>query len=273
MGKVIKIIFTVKILFLISVFLIWSNLYAYSPTIQEISLLGKVNSTFAKQIKKDFSYKSKILKNISNLQKLNTNERTAFFLSWVYSYISSYKLVNESPIINNSFKKDFLEKYWKDILWNKNIDSRCIDNYEFVDKIAQKQDFPTELILAIWKMETNCNLHNPNNWYWLFQMTSFYFKPWWISKEQAQEQVYRMISVAKNKIKYYERKTKKKINISYSNYDLWSIQMFAWLYVWNRQKISPTKSLYANWNINQKMKYKVDWIVTSLIKVLYTKIK
>jgi len=30
-----------------------------------------------------------------------------------------------------------------------------------IDKIAKEYNFPTELIIATWKIETNCNFQNP----------------------------------------------------------------------------------------------------------------
>lgn len=36
-------------------------------------------------------------------------------------------------------------------------------NYDFIDKIAKEQNFPTELIIAMWKKEDNCHLDNPSN--------------------------------------------------------------------------------------------------------------
>jgi hypothetical protein len=38
-----------------------------------------------------------------------------------------------------------------------------VKNYDFIDEVAKEQDFPTELIIAMWKKEHNCNLDNPPN--------------------------------------------------------------------------------------------------------------
>jgi len=64
---------------------------------------------------------------------------------------------------NSQFERDFFETYGKNIVYKNKLRDGCTKHFDFVDEIAQKNDFPTALILAVWSKEFNCILANPAN--------------------------------------------------------------------------------------------------------------
>lgn len=245
-------------------FAIW-----YNPTATEVVKLNKALYYLEKKFNNNNIKINQFVKLIKQTRlESNLNEKQIYFLTQIEKHFNPENVVInlEQNQINN-FKSNFVNKYWNSILWDKNIDPKCVNKYYFVDNIAKNLNFPTELVLAIWKMETNCNMNNPKNWDWIFQIRSFYFKPWPISDKNLEEQINILVKLIDWKLKYYNKKYKKNINISYENYGIYDIQIIAWLYSWNYKKVSPEKSLFWNGNLSKKFISKKDWLVTNIIKV------
>ena len=58
----------------------------------------------------------------------------------------------------NEKSKAFFETYGSSITTSLNVSEKCTKHFDFIDEIAKKNDFPTELIIATWSKEYNCNL-------------------------------------------------------------------------------------------------------------------
>ncbi len=220
----------------------------------------------------------KILKNNStknskkNEKKLITKKKNSYKKEQKeISNKKSSKNVNEK--INN-FRKKFYQKYSKNIISKNPISPLCIKKYDLIDSIAKKNNFPTELIIATWWMEHSCIFDNPENWWWNFQITKNYYKPWKITNKQFAKQIQDFINFSKNKWKFYERYKKFKkntINLQYNNYDFPSIRYHAIAYNWVINDYYTSK--YVNWNLNKNVAYKKDWITTRFLKILAWEIK
>jgi len=183
------------------------------------------------------------------------------------------KINSENNLINKK-RIDFYNKYAKNIISKNPISNLCLKKYDLIDKIAKKNNFPTELIIATWWMEHSCIFKNPSNWNWNFQIITRVYKPGKITDKQFEIQVQDFIDFSKNKWKFYERYKKLKswtIKLEYNNYDFISIKYHSAAYngVFNHLE----NSKYINWNLNKNVVYKKDWITTRFLKILDWKIK
>jgi len=216
------------------------------------------------------------IKNKDNINNLIFLVKFSDILNY---YINKEKIILEEKKINNNkdnlknFHLNFINTYWNEINWN--IEDKCINNYDFIDKIAKKYNFPTELIIATWRKESWCNMINPNNWDWLFQIRANYYIPWKINQEKLEEQIIDFITYSHNKWIYFQKNKKLKqdfnqetLNITYNNYTLKDLQIHAMLYNWISKKYTLETSKYANWNINKNIITDTDWVITLLIKSL-----
>lgn len=180
---------------------------------------------------------------------------------------------NPSGEINN--KKNFFDSYGKNIIEKRNLRVWCTKYFDFVDGIAKKNNFPTELIIAVWAKESNCWLFNPYNGWWPFQITSQYHTPWEITLEEMWEKIQAFIDFSKWKIAYYNsNKTYKRkfweenIDFSYDNYTLKDLQLYAVLYNGIGKTTDYQTSKFANWNLNNSLSSDTDGIVTLFLKIL-----
>ena len=238
-------------------------------------------------------YQSKLDAINSIIPKYKNNIKNWYFLSQIkieleniiannYVSIPQVEIQEESTPINteeksnslNDFKLKFLNKYWNNLIW-KNLDEKCIKYYDFIDNISKQNDFPTALVIATWRMEWWCNLSNPNNWWWPFQITSHYYKPWKISLDEFWVSIKNFIDFSKNKWKNYEKNPKLKekfqdhdIEITYNYFPMIDLKIHSALYNWLKNKSSLDSSLFINWNFNSDLKSKTDWIITTFLKVL-----
>jgi len=230
-------------------------------------------------------------KNRDNIQKWQYLNQIKLILEEIIK--NNYVQIEENIELNLNNKKDidfiienyknfeleFLKKYWNDILWWDILD-KCMQHYDYIDVISKQNNFPTPLVIATWRIEGGCNLSNPNNWWWPFQITSQYYKPWKVTLDDFWKSVVNFINFSKNKWSKYEKNknlkqkfTQEKINITYENYTIEDIRIHSALYNWLKNKSSLENSLFINWNFNSKLVSKYDWILTLFIKVLKYKQK
>lgn len=212
------------------------------------------------------------LKNKNNVDNLIFLVKFSDILAY---YINKEKIFLEENKINKlkKFHIDFVLSHWKDL--DNYIEEKCIKNYDLIDEIAKKNNFPTELIIATWRKESSCNMINPKNWDWIFQIVSHYYEPWKINEKEFKQQINdfikythkKWISFEKNK-KLKEKFNQDNLNITYDNYTLKDLQIHAMLYNWVSKKYTLEKSKYTNWNLNEIILSKNDWIITLLIKIL-----
>ena len=171
----------------------------------------------------------------------------------------------------------FFETYWKDITTDLKVNEKCTKYFDFIDNIATSNNFPTELIIATWSKEYNCNLSNPNNWYWPFQISSKYYIPWDISLDIFSISIQDFIDFSKWKWKYFNenkyidyksRFWSENINISYDNYTIRDLKLHSLLYNWIKSNTKLDTNTFANDNLNKEIVSNSDWIVTSFLKIL-----
>lgn len=251
--------------------------------------------TIYKKIDKLYSEKKinkiVIIKNKVNklIEKNREKERNMYLLRQIKNKLIIYiekdkkekeleaKKINENK--NITLKQKLLKKYWSELNWE--ISAICIKNYDFIDKIAKEQNFPTELIIAMWKKEHNCHLDNPSNWWWAFQITSKYYKPWEISLEEFKTEIIDFINFSKNKINYYNKDIgkfkayfgKENILLTYDTFSARDIRLYGLLYNWIKKTTNLETFLFANANLKADLKSNSDWIFTLFLKVIKSKTK
>ncbi|MDD5213126.1 MAG: hypothetical protein PHG82_01765 [Candidatus Gracilibacteria bacterium] len=286
---------------LVSSIILTSSSYAtYSPTQEENIKLQTI------QTKIDSIYKNKgverieILKNQINkyIETNRENERTIYFLRIIKNSLVAYiekdkkehpqkavkiktpeKKVSLAKAIKINPKQNLIDTYGKEI--SGEITNACIKNYDFIDAIAKEQDFPTELIIAMWKKEHNCNLDNPPNGWGAFQITSRYYNPGKISLEEFKSEIIDFINFSKNKINYYNKDSGKfkkyfgdeNIKISHDNFSIRDLRLYGLLYNGIRKSADLETFTFANANLNSDLKSNSDGIVTSVLKVIKWKLK
>ncbi len=279
---------------IISSILLINSSFAYSPNYDENQKLEYIykqidNLYTDKKIDKIIRIKNKIN---SKIEKNRNHEKNMYFLRLIknklVSYIEKHEKIKKEARAKAKLlevkketnpKKVFVNKYWNQISWE--ITNACIKNYDFVDKIAKEQDFPTALIIAMWKKEHNCYLDNPANGWWAFQITSRYYNPGEISLEEFKQEVIDFINFSKNKIAYYNKDSgkfkaifgKEDIVLNYSNYSARNIRLYALLYNWIKKSTNINTFLFANANLNWDLKSNSDWILTTFVKVLKWELK
>lgn len=274
MKKIIAYIF-------ISSIILTSSIHAvYIPTQDEEIKLKNIESKISSIYKNKWVKKIENIKNQINyyIEKNRENERTMYFLRIIknnlISYIEKDKQEKEKKFTIKTSKQSLLDKYGKEISWD--ILASCVKYYDVIDSIAKENNFPTNLIIAIWKKEHNCYLDNPTNSWWAFQITSRYYNPGPISLEEFKVEIIDYIKFSKNKIAYYNKDSgglkaffgKDDIILTYDNFSIRDLRLYALLYNWIKKTTNLETFTFANGNLNSSLKSNSDWIVTSFIKVI-----
>ncbi|MDD2907255.1 MAG: hypothetical protein PHH98_01310 [Candidatus Gracilibacteria bacterium] len=289
------------LLILLLFFTFFSNTFAYNPTSNELNLISnfkdKVNNL--SKVKGELWLKRNII-SIENFLKVNKNERTNFLLGEILTdmneVLSDLKIKNEEQLQKqlqelenqkqeqlkqskdyNEKAEGFFEIYGKDITTSLEINDKCTKYFDFVDEIAKKNDFPTELIIATWSKESNCNLSNPANGWGPFQITSKYYTPGDITLEEFGEYVQTYIDFTKGKWNYFNNNTyhnyksrfgSENIAITYDNYTLRDLKLSAILYNGVSKDTTLDGNTFANSNLNNNVTTNSDGLVTRFLKIL-----
>lgn len=281
---------------LVSSIILTSSSYAtYFPSQEENIKLQTIQTKIDSIYKNKWLSRIKVIKNQINkyIEANRENERTIYFLKLIKNSLVAYiekaekenpkksvkiktpkKKENVAKTIKENTKQSLIDTYGKEI--SGEISNACVKNYDFIDSIAKELDFPTELIIAMWKKEHNCNLDNPPNWWWAFQITSRYYNPGEISLEEFKAEIIDFINFSKNKIAYYNKdswKFKKyfwdeNIKLSHDKFSIGDLRLYALLYNWIRKSADLETFTFANANLNSNLKSNSDWIVTTVLKVL-----
>ncbi len=218
--------------------------------------------------------------------KYQRNEKISYVLDEIKNELEKV-YENKTNEIEN--KKLFVEKYWKDIASWMRVHPRCLEHYDFVDKVARENNFPTALILATWYREHSCLMTSPSNWQWAFQIVSQRYEPWEISKDDLEEKIINFIEFSKAKWDYWEqikynwslpeRFWTDPINISYDDFTLRDVRLQSILYNWMTQWSTLEVNRYTNTNMSEEINQKLkainpntntnrDWVATMFIKLL-----
>lgn len=277
-------------IFISSIILTNSVHAVYTPTQDEETKLQNIESKISSVYKKKWIKRITTIKDQINnyIENNRENERTMYFLRIIKNSLVSYiekdkqetakktqiKASEKKVTTTKNSKQSLLDKYGKEISWE--ISSSCVKHYDFIDSIAKENNFPTELIIAMWKKEHNCHLDNPANGWWAFQIISRYYNPGQISLEEFKAEIIDFINFSKNKIAYYNKDSGKfkaifwadNIVLTYDNFSIRDLRLYALLYNWIRKTANLETFTFANGNLNSSLKSNSDWIVTSFIKVL-----
>lgn len=192
---------------------------------------------------------------------------------------------NEESISENSqtdiiWEWDFFNKYGADITTKLEVPEKCKTNYDFVDEIAKRNDFPTALIIATWGKETNCNMYNPANGWWIFQITSQYYEPGNIWLIELESSIEAFIQFSRNKWNYFntnkyhnykQRFWEEDLHLTYSSYTLRDLRLHSILYNGVSANTTLEGNTFANNNLNPNVTGPSDGIVTRFLKILNRK--
>jgi hypothetical protein len=88
--------------------------------------------------------------------------------------------------------------------------------------------------------------------------------------------VIQYIEFSRGKIANYEKNStlkkrfkKEKINITYNNFSLWDLQLYAVLYNGAGKTTDITKNTFANANLNKSVTSNSDGLVTRFLKIIH----
>lgn len=188
---------------------------------------------------------------------------------------------NKESSEDNTFPEwDFFSTYGTQITTKLEVPEKCKTNYDFIDEIGKRNDFPTALIIATWGKETNCNMYNPANGWGIFQITSQYYEPGNIGLIELEKQVEAFIAFSRNKWNYFNTNTyhnykqrfwEENIDLTYSSYSLRDLRLHSVLYNGVSANTTLEGNTFANNNLNPEVTGPSDGIVTRFLKILYWK--
>ncbi len=196
-------------------------------------------------------------------------------ISW-----DNWENISENSQTDVMWEWDFFEKYGADITTKLEVPEKCKTNYDFVDEIAKRNDFPTALIIATWGKETNCNMYNPANGWWIFQITSQYYEPGNIWLIELESSIEAFIQFSRNKWNYFntnkyhnykQRFWEEDLHLTYSSYTLRDLRLHSILYNGVSANTTLEGNTFANNNLNPNVTGPSDGIVTRFLKILHRK--
>lgn len=281
-----------KILLILILTFSFLQVSAYEPTDDEIKSINNVKEKLW-----DISWlkwKEWFQQKVYQIDKIliNTKKDSKTFyalnqikLEMINIYLSLWWIIEnqaEKDLIEQSNDKkqkriDFFKENWKNITTSLEVNEKCTKYFNEIDNLAKKNDFPTELIIATWSKESNCNLFNPWNTWWPFQMTSQYFEPGEITLDEFLVTAQKFIDFSKYKWNYFNTNTyvnykqrfwSENINITYDNYTLRELQIHSILYNWVSASTTLNWNSFANANLNSNVTSSSDWLVTRFLKIL-----
>jgi len=282
-----------KKIFIIMFFILisYSNSFAYTPTNNEIKLLNIIKQkTYDNSIIKWQLWLKKEINSLQNKFSKVTDKRIQYLLSVI---IDDKKSVLNDLIIKSEENKkyeaeynimgnDFFNQYWKEITTSLSVNEKCTKYFNFIDNLAKENNFPTELIIATWSKEFNCNLSNPDNWWWPFQITSKNYIPWEITLEQFKIEIIDFINFSKSKWNYFNtniyvdyksRFWEKNMDINYNNYSIRDLKLHSILYNGIKSDTTLDWNTFTNDNLNEKIISDSDWLITRFLKILKWRIE
>lgn len=277
-----------KILLLITLFL-FLNIPVkadYSPSLEEINQINRIKERLRdiSHIKWKEWFQQKVYKIDRNMLIYRKNPKIHYAVlqikqEMINIYVALWWIIEPPKYVDEStFSREiFFNNYSKNITTDLKVSEKCIKYFDYLDEIAKKNDFPVELIIAMWSKESNCNLANPWNSRWPFQITSQYYEPWNISLEEFWVAVQKFIDFSKHKwnffntntyVNYKDRFWSENLNIWYDRYTLRELQIHSILYNWVSKSTTLEWNSFANANLNSEVKSSSDWVVTRFLKIL-----
>ncbi len=153
---------------------------------------------------------------------------------------------------------------------DEELPENCVNYYDQIDEIAQQRDFPTALIIAMRYREHTCNFNNPANGRGNFQITSQYYPPGEITRDEFVDQVNNFIDFSEAKRAWYDNlllRDDRAIDLTHDEFNLQDIRKHAILYNGIKQGTTPGTNDYANHNF-WKLPDGRDGIVAAFLKVV-----
>lgn len=257
----------------------------------EVNLLNKIEKVLETKakIKWEFWLRQQIIAFEKLQTKVTLDRRKSYLIGEIVQILKDIKngvsneiVVNQEEDIRTETDstekaKAFFDLYWQNITTWLSISESCIKHFDVIEKIAKKNNFPTELIIATWGIEYGCKLWNPANGWGPFQITSQYYTPWDITLEEFSESVQKYIDFTRGKWDYFnnnpyhsykERFWSENINITYDSYTLRDLKLTAILYNWVSKDTTLDGNTFANANLNDTVSHASDGVVTRFLKVL-----
>lgn len=200
----------------------------------------------------------------------------------VVSQIEKTVLAEENISIENSsvdestdtwWRFAFLAEYEDSIIGTPWLDPLCSLYFDQIDQIAKEQNFPTSVIIATRYREHSCIFSNPSNGRGNYQITSHYYPPGPITREQFRKQILNFIDFSRAKRARYDNIQvfdEIPVVLAYDELDLTSIRKQAILYNGVHQWVTLENNVYANQNFEWYLLSRQwrDWIVQTVLKVL-----
>ncbi|UFX83109.1 hypothetical protein [Candidatus Absconditicoccus praedator] len=249
----------------------------YSPSQEELLEIENAKRYVLNQLETKSTTRLKDISERFRLASIRFRNNNKFF-SYAFDNIKegiNDKISSRQEGIED--KIDFFKKYGQEITSGvDNIPQKCLEHYEFVDQIAKERNFPTAFIVATWFRESNCRMENPENGDGPFQILSIDYTPGEITKNELEEKINDFIDFSKSKQRYYqtnpmlrEHYGERELTVEYDNYDLRSLRLQAVLYNGLTSNNTPTKSYYANGNLNEDFEDSIrDGVITMFLKLI-----
>lgn len=271
-----------KIILFLLIFTNFLQTFWYNPEQEELEIIQNINQNIEENYYN--STKSEFFDFLQTLkfqkEELDKNSKKYFILNEMFNFGTNLALEKEKESKSSQNKLNYsknllLDNYLENITTDIYIEEKCVRYYDFIDNIAKEHNFPTALIIATWRKENSCNMINPQNQDWVFQILHKYYTPWEITLEELWVQIVDFIEFSKYKWDYYDKLTKipaelnhEKINISYYDYTLKDLQIHWVIYNWYSWKSTLESNKYVSTNLYPENTWRTDWIVTTFIKIL-----
>ncbi len=274
-------IFLVFFLFFSQLFLLKILVLAYEPTLKDKSFVDKINYVVHQDINKDKNPKKALVEWYYLFDIVHKYQKSWTRLDFI---ISSIKNILRNDIDSQKSKllplkqqneNSFWSNYFRSILtYEDDLPQRCFDYYDMIDDFAWAYNIPTSLVIATWKMETSCKFKPYNHW--LFQIISKNYWTWTLTTKKFMQQLIDFFEFTLHKWNWYENANKKaglKINLFYTWLSFtWIVRHWA-LYNWLSWytvywDIKPLNKWYVFWNFWEENKYKKDWLIVNILKVI-----
>lgn len=148
-----------------------------------------------------------------------------FSLAMLQAWSKKEKLASQQA------KQALLEE-WKHTMWGiEPLDERCLWWYSTMDMMSYAYDFPTALMIAVWRKESNCGYYLPKNGDGPFQIVSKDYSRVSLNKGSFEDMIQDFLLFSKHKISWYNsRNPDTPIRLSYQNFTHADLLKFAALY-------------------------------------------
>lgn len=134
-------------------------------------------------------------------------------------------------IESKATKQEMLAEWSGSMAMLDPLHQNCTGRYTTMDLMSFAYDFPTALMIAVWRKESNCGYYLPKNGDGPFQIVSKDYSKVTLNKENFEKMIQDFIFFAKHKInRYNSRNPDTPIKLSYHEFSHADLLKFAALY-------------------------------------------